>query len=378
MNAPSLSGAVLALFCLSSAACKKDPAVAEHQEHEAAHTIVSTSPLKQSFVVTQKYVCQIHSRRHIEVRALERGYLEQVLVQEGQLVKEGQLMFKILPVVYKARLHADQAELQSAEIKLRNTEELFKQNVVSEQEVALVRAEMEKAKAEVELATAELSFTEIRAPFDGIIDRQYQQQGSLTDEGDMLTTVSDNHVMWVYFNVPEADYLEFRAIPDAVARDTPQHLRLPNSKIELQLANGKVFDHPADETVTVESTFDNETGNILFRADFPNPDGLLRHGQTGTLLLHRTLADATIIPQRSTFEILDKLYVYVVGADGIAHQRHVTVAHEKDDIFVVASGLEDKERIVLDGVRQVHDGERVESEFRAPQEVLKNLKHRAE
>ncbi len=378
MNRSPIPALALGYICLSLTACKPAHHEAHGEEHEEAHLVVATSPLEREVVITQKYVCQIHSRRHIELRALERGYLEEVLVQEGQTVEQGQLMFRLLPVVYKAKLHADQAELQSAEIKLRNAEALFEKEVVSDQEVALVRAEVERAKAKVELATAELSFTEIKAPFDGIMDRQYEQQGSLTEEGDMLTTVSDNAVMWVYFNVPEADYLDFKTTPNATDPGSPQHLRVPDSKIELQLANGKVFDQAAAETITVESTFDNETGNILFRADFPNPAGLLRHGQTGTLLLHRKLANAIVIPQRSTFEILDKLYVYVVGEDGVAHQQSVTVAYEMDDVFVIESGLEGDETIVLDGVRQVHDGEPLEFEFRDPTEVLKNLKHRAE
>ncbi len=377
MHVPIVPALVLTSLCLSPAGCKHDHEADRHGDHDAAHRIVATSPLAQDVVVTRKYVCQIHSRRHIELRGLERGYLEQVLVQEGQAVKQGQLLFKLLPVVYAARLHADQAELQSAAIKLRNTEQLFRDHVVSDQEVALANAELERAKAQVELATAELAFTEIRAPFDGIVDRQFEQQGSLIEEGDILTTISDNGVMWVYFNVPEADYLDFEAMRDGDGSE-PQHLRLPNATLQLQLANGKLFGQPAAETITIESTFDHETGNILFRADFPNPDGLLRHGQTGTLLLHRQLPGAVVIPQRATFEILDKQYVYVVGEDGVAHQRRVAIAHELDDVFVVASGLEVGERIVLDGVRQVHDGDHVECEFADPREVLKRLKHRAE
>ncbi|QDV08698.1 Efflux pump periplasmic linker BepF [Planctomycetes bacterium Poly30] len=378
MRFPSASVVLLASLCLASTACKQDHGEEHEGEHEVAHTVVVTTPVAKSVVATKKYVSQIHSQRHIELRALERGYLEEVLVDEGQSVKKGQLMFKLLPVVFKAKLHGDEAELQRVEITLKNTEKLFEQKVVSDQELALVRTELEKAKAQVELATAELSFTEIRAPFDGIIDRQYEQQGSLTEEGDMLTTVSDNSVMWVYFNVPEADYLDFRVIPGAVDPDHQQRLTLPNTQIELQLASGRLFDQTADQTVTVESTFDNETGNIQFRADFPNPDGLLRHGQTGTLLIHRTLEDAVVIPQRSTFEILDKQYVYVIDEDGHAHQRRITTSHEMDDVFVIDSGLEGHEKIVLDGVRQVHDGEHVEFEFRDPEVVLGQLKHRAE
>ncbi len=337
-----------------------------------------TSPVSRDVTQTDEFVCQIHSRRHIEVRALERGYLESIKVKEGQAVKAGQLLFKLLPVIYKAKLHADQAELQGAEIALRNSQKLFDEDIVSDQELAMSKAERAKAMAKVELAKAELAFTDIRAPFDGIVDRQFEQQGSLTEEGDMLTTISDNEVMWVYFNVPESDYLDFKAIPQIDDPENPQQLVLPDTKIELELANGKVFGHDAGNTVTIESTFDSETGNIQFRADFPNPENLLRHGQTGTLLIHRKLAGAIVIPQRATFEILDKQYVYVVDAEGVVHQRKITVAHETDDLFVVESGLGVDEKIVFEGVRQVHDGEHVEGEYRDPVDVLAHLKTHAE
>ncbi len=367
---------VFASLLLPLVGCADREAEAQ-EEHGTHHPIVVTSPVATTVDTTQHYVSQIHASRHIELRALERGYLQEVRVKEGQAVKKGQTLFKLLPVVYKARLHADEAELEGAEIALRNTELLSSNNIVSDQELALAKAERERAKARVELATAELGFTNITAPFDGIIDRQYQQQGSLLEEGDILTTVSDNSQMWVYFNVPEAAYLDFQSLPNAVDPKNPHQLKLPNARIELQLANGDFFEHTAEEAVTIESTFDSETGNILFRADFPNPDRLLRHGQTGTLWIHRPLENAIVIPQRATFEILDKRYVYVV-VDGVAHQRAISVAFEMDDVFVVESGLTANDKIVLEGVRQTHDGEHVEAQFREPGEVLSNMKTHAE
>src|SRR5205814_3611527 len=144
----------------------------------------------------------------------------------------------------------------------------------------------------------------------GIVDRLHQQLGSLIKEGDILTTLSDNSVMWVYFNVREARYLEYMAAADQHKKD---------EKIELRLADGSKFPE-AGKIGAIEANFNNETGNIPFRADFPNPKRLLRHGQTGTVLIHRTLKDAIIIPQRATFEVLDKQYVFVVGEDHLAHQ----------------------------------------------------------
>ena len=143
------------------------------------------------------------------------------------------------------------------------------------------------------------------------------------------------------------------------------------------LANGTKYARPG-ELVSKGSTVNNETGNRRYRADFPNPDRLLRQGQTGKVLISHTLHGATVIPQRATFEILDKRYVYVVGKDNVVRQREIAIAHELDDIFVVRKGLDAADRIVLDGVRQVHDGEKVECEFRAPEEVLASQKHTAE
>ncbi len=365
-------------FGLVGSACSKEHRDEDHHE-EARHPIVLTTPAIMDVPTTQGYVCQIHSRRHVEVRALNEGYLQEIPVQEGQVVREGQLLFKLLPVLYQARLEADGAELRLAEINLRNTEQLNERNVVSDQELALARAERDRAKAKYERAAAEYRFTKIVAPFDGIIDRQLMQQGSLVEKGDVLTTISDNAVMWVYFNVPEADYLRFTALPGAIDPDAPQKLELPGATIQLRLANGTIFDQRGAQTLTIESEFDNETGNVKFRADFPNPERLLRHGQTGTLLIEQTLSDVLVIPQRATFEILDAQYVYVVDEDGMAHQRKIAISHELEDIYVVEDGLSADERIVLEGVRQVRDGEHLErTEFRQPEEAVSNLKHHAE
>lgn len=370
--------APLALLGLGLAGCSHGHAEDGHHE-EAHHPILVTSPAVMDVPTSRHFVCQIHSQRHIEVRALDEGYLQQIPVQEGQAVRQGQLLFKLLPTVYRARLDGDRAELHLAEINLRNTRRLAESGVVSDQELALARAERDRARAKVELAAAEYGFTEIVAPFDGIMDRQLVQEGSLIEEGDILTTISNNEVMWVYFNVPEADYLRFKMLPGANDPDNPQRLDIPNAEIQLRLANGEIFQHEANPTLTIESDFDNETGNIKFRADFPNPERLLRHGQTGTLLLNETLSDAIVIPQRATFEVLDRQYVYVVDDDGVAHQREITVAQELEDIYVIGEGLSAAEKLVFEGVRQVRDGEHLEgTEFVSPEEALSDLKHHAE
>ncbi|MGZ6073249.1 MAG: efflux RND transporter periplasmic adaptor subunit [Isosphaeraceae bacterium] len=341
----------------------------EEQRHEEHHKLVVTSPKAQDVIITQPYVCQIRSKRHIEVRALEDGYLEEILVSEGQAVKKGDVMFKIKPTLYKAKLDAELAEAHLAELEYNNTEKLFKEKaVVSQNEVLLFKAKLDRAKAKADLAQAEFDFTNVTAPFDGIVDRLHEQLGSLIKERDILTTLSDNSVMWVYFNVPEAKYLEYKASLKHENED---------QRIELKLANGDKFPQ-SGKIGAIEAKFNNETGNIPFRADFKNPDSLLRHGQTGTILIHRILHDAIVIPQRATFETLDKRYVYVVDKDDVVHQREIAIQNEMDDIFVIKKGLDVNDRIVLEGIRQVREDEKVEYEFRQPEEVIAQLKNRAE
>ena len=346
----------------------------EGEVHHEEHQILVTSPMAKDVIITQDYVCQIHSQRHINVQALESGYLEEIPVREGQAVKKGDTMFKIVQTLYKAKADAENAKARLAQLEYINTRNLNEKGGVSKNEVALFEAKLAEARANAELAGAELNFATIKAPFDGIVDRLQEQQGSLVKEGDILTTLSDNSTMWVYFNVPEKRYLEYMA-------EVGQNKESPD--IELRLANLNKFKYtghidPAHNVGAIEAKFNNETGNIAFRADFPNPDRLLRHGQTGTVVISRQLTGAIVIPQRATYETLAKRYVYVVDAENVVHQREINIQYEVEDNFVIDKGVDVKDKIIFEGIRQVHDGEKVEYQFVQPDKVMKDQKHHAE
>ena len=299
-------------------AAKSSGATSPRSENEQKRRkIVLTSPKATDVAVTRQYVCQIHAQRHINIRALEKGSLAEIKVTEGEAVKKGDLMFTIVPTPNKANPDAESVN--------------------------------------------------VRAPFEGIVDRLHEQLGSLIKEGDILTTLTDSSVMWVYFNVSERQYLEYMA-------NAKQH---EEDKIELLLANQTKFPQPGKMSA-IEGHFSNETGNIAFRADFPNPDRLLRHGQTGTIVIHRKVHDATVIPMQATFENMDKRFVYVVDEDDVVHRREILVENELDDMFLIKKGVGVGDRIVLEGIRQLRDGEKVEYEFRRPEEVLRKLKDHAE
>ncbi len=333
----------------------------EHEKQEEAKFMV-TSPVRKDTLVYNEYVCQIRSTQHIEVRALEKGYLQNIYVDEGQLVHKGQLMFQIMPLVYRAEMQKSAAEVKFAEIEYQNTKSLADSNIVSKNELALSEARLNKAKAELDLAQTRLGFTRLCAPFDGIMDRFHVRQGSLVDEGELLTTLSDNRKMWVYFNVPEAEYLDY-----SMQKKSGKPL-----EVKLQLANSRMFDH-IGVVETIEADFNNETGNIAFRATFENPDGMLRHGETGNILMPVPLKDALLIPQKSTFEILDKKFVYVIDEHNIVHSREITVGTEVPHLYAVTSGLKENDKILVEGLRKVKNGDEIAVDFHTQRQILKDL-----
>lgn len=322
------------------------------EEHEKEATFMVTSPIQQDTTIYKEYVAQIHSASHIELRSQEKGYLQNIYVDEGQFVKKGQLMFKLMPAIYEAEVAKAKAEVNFAEIEYKNTKGLAENNVVSQNELALAKARLDKAKAELSLAQAHLGFTEIRAPFDGIMDKFHTRLGSLVDEGELLTSLSDNRKMWVYFNVAESEYLDYI-----------QKVKSKNQqKVLLQMANKQTFDIPG-VVETIEADFNNETGNIAFRATFPNPKGILRHGETGNILMPVDLKNAIIIPQKSTFDVLDKKYVYIVDDKGVLKATQITIAQEIPHLYVVGSGLTANDKILAEGLGKVKNNEKIKFTF---------------
>jgi membrane fusion protein (multidrug efflux system) len=349
-----------ALLCHASCHSKK-----EEKEEVSKYTVTSPAVMDTSF--TKEYVSQIRSVRNIEIRAQEKGFLQNIYVDEGQSVKQGQLLFRIMPKVYEAELLKAQSEARAAEIELTNARTLADKNIVSKNEQALAQAKLDHARAEIALAKLHLSFTEIRAPFSGTIDRIPKKLGSLIDEGELLTSLSDNSQMYAYFNVSEPEYLNYQ---------THIKERADNS-VKLLLANNEEL--PYNGTVeTIESEFDHETGNIAFRARFPNPDKLLRNGETGKVRMRVPLRNALIIPQKATYEIQDKIYVFVVDKNNTVRSRNISIAGEMPDLYVVSSGISADDRILLEGVQKVKEDDKIKYAYLAPQDVISKLRLKAE
>ncbi len=335
----------------------------EHAKHEESEFIVS-SPIRIDTSINKEYVCQISASNHIELRSLERGYLQKTFVDEGQHVKQGQPMFQLMPLIYQAETEKSKADVEYAEIEYQNTKSLSDKNIVSPQELALAKAKLDREKADLKLTNTHLGLTTIKAPFSGIMDKFQMRLGSLVDEGDLLTTISDNSKLWVYFNVPEAEYLDYAV---RIKKEGPQ-------KVKLLMANNEIFNHDG-LFETIEADFNNETGNIAFRATFPNPEGILRHGETGTILMPSHVKNALLIPQEATFDILDKKFVFVVDKNGVIQTRQITVGLEMPHIYTVISGLSQNDKILVEGLRKVKNGDHIKTKFRPYRDVIEELKN---
>ncbi len=337
------------------------------EEKEEATIYPVTTPVKMDTVIDKEFVAQIRSVKNIEVRAQEKGFLEKIYVDEGQYVHQGQTLFRIMPQLYQAELLKAKAEVEQATIELRNASTLANNNIVSKNERAMAKAKLDAANAEAKLAQIHLSFTDIKAPFSGIINRLPLRLGSLVDEGDLLTSLSDNTNMYTYFNVSEPEYINYQT---NVATRGSQN-------VNLIMANGDTFPQ-SGEIQTITGEFDNETGNIAFRAKFPNPDKLLRNGQTGKVRMTLPLKNALIIPQKATYEIQDQKYVFVVDNKGVVKSRNIKVAYELPDVYVVGYGLSTGDKILLEGVQKVKDDQKVQVKAQDPKKVLQSLKLKAE
>lgn len=325
-----------------------------------------THPIVMDTAYTTDYVADIQAVQHVELKAKVDGYLEKIHVDEGQVVKKGQLLFSISNQQYEAELLKATAQLKSAiaeaktaEVELKNVTELVEKNVISETQREMAQSKLDALKAKIEEAKSDeataklnLSYAEIKAPFDGIIDRIPNKVGSLVEEGTSLTTISDNQKVYAYFNVSEKEYLDIM-ISGKGTEDEKVSLILANN--EPYLFEGKIE--------TVESKVDKTTGNIAFRASFSNPNQLLKHGFTGKIRIKHQMKDALIIPQVATMESQDKMFVYVLDAENTVKRKSITPKLRLPHLYIIESGLTVSDKILYKGLQHVREGVKIETEL---------------
>lgn len=321
----------------------------------------------QSAELQTTYPATIRGMQDVEIRPKVSGFITKLCVKEGQAVKAGQLLFVIDNVTYaaavrqaKAAVNSAKAQLNTARLTYNNNEKLFKNNVIGSYELQSAKNNMQAAAAALAQAEASyvsakenLSYCYVTSPASGVIGDLPYRVGALVSASSQqpLTTVSNISTMQVYFSMTEKELLDMTKTAGGLhtaIKDYPA--------VKLQLADGTIYDHPG-RVATVSGVIDATTGSVSMRADFPNPQHLLKSGGSGSIVVPHVSSSAIVIPQYAVAQVQDKHFVYIVGKDNKVKYSAVTVDPQDDGKnFIITSGLKVGDRIVVNGISSLTDG----------------------
>ncbi len=321
----------------------------------------------QSAELQTTYPATIRGMQDVEIRPKVSGFITKLCVKEGQTVKAGQLLFVIDNVTYaaavrqaKAAVNSAKAQLNTARLTYNNNEKLFKNNVIGSYELQSAKNNMQAAAAALAQAEASyvsakenLSYCYVTSPASGVIGDLPYRVGALVSASSQqpLTTVSNISTMQVYFSMTEKELLDMTKTAGGLhtaIKDYPA--------VKLQLADGTIYDHPG-RVATVSGVIDVTTGSVSMRADFPNPQHLLKSGGSGSIVVPHVSSSAIVIPQDAVAQVQDKHFVYIVGKDNKVKYSAVTVDPQDDGKnFIITSGLKVGDRIVVNGISSLTDG----------------------
>lgn len=358
----AIAGALAAATALSSCGGSGDPRAALAAAQNATPEVEVLTVAPGSSDLNHTYPTTIKGKTDIDIRPLVTGFVTKVHVQEGDHVRKGQTLFTLDQVQYQAAVSQAEAAVNSAKIavdnarlQVNNQRQLFEKNIISDytytvakNQLATAEASLANANAALTTARKNLSYTVVTAPSDGVIGSIPNKEGTLASPSMQipLTTVSDNSEVYAYFSLNEKDMLELtdggtRSLASAIAG-------MP--AVKLQLADGTIYG-PEGKVATVSGIIDQSTGASNVRARFANPSGVLRSGSTGTILIPSHQNNVIIVPQKATYEVQDKRFVYALNDSNKTVPVAITVgALDNGKDFVVTSGLQPGQRIVVEGV----------------------------
>jgi len=330
------------------------------------YPVIAVKP--QSTQLFKDYPTKLQGQQTVEIRSKITGYIEQILVDEGAFVHKGQVLFRInandvLATVRsaEAQVKVAEAEVFTAQVNVEKTKPLVEKNIISKFDLQSVEstlkskeAQLAQAKANLENANANLQYTRITSPADGTIGTFPFRVGSLVSSStsEPLTTVSNTMNMYAYFSFNEKEFLSItKGLEGKNLQD--KFTKLPG--VSLIMADNSVYDKPG-RIETASGLVDPQTGAINVRASFPNSDGLLRSGGSGLVRIPQFVDSALIIPQKTTYELQGKFFVYVVGDSSKVHNTEIEVlVGNLKDSYVVTSGLKAGDQVVLEGIASLRN-----------------------
>ena len=332
----------------------------------------------------QEFSASLEGAVNVEIRPQVDGYLEKIYVDEGAYVKAGQPLFRINDRPHReqlasahASLSAAQANMEKAQLEVDRLTPLVQNNVVSDVQLKTAQSSYQTAKANVAQARATVSnaeinlgYTLIKAPVGGYISRIPFKTGSLVgrNETQPLTVLSDIHEIYAYFSLSEIDFLQFK---EEVEGNTLEEKIKNLPPVELVLADDSAYPEKGKIEV-VEGQFDKTMGTISFRATFPNAKGLLRSGNTGRIRLPRQLNNVLAVPQEATFELQDKVLVFIVADSNKVASKPIAIEGQNTNYYFVRNGLQPGNKLVLTGLSRLRDGAVIDPQVQPMDSLLKS------
>lgn len=321
------------------------------------------------------YIGTIEGKVNVEIRPQVEGILQEIYVDEGSFVQQGQKMFKVDASAYQevlnnmlATQNVAKAKLENAKLEVERLKPLVDNDVISDVKLKSARSDYDVAKASLDQTAAAVrsaqintGFTIIKAPVSGYIGRLPKRIGNLVTKGDKeaLTILSDVQQVYVYFSMNEADFLYFsklKAKEDSamgIKYDKNNQLKFP--EISLILADGEAYSKKG-HVDAINGQVDRTTGAISLRAIFTNDDNILRSGSTGTLKISETKKGVIQIPQIATSDLQDKTFVYVLNAQNKAERKSIKIAGKSKDNYIISEGLAIGDRVLLSGLDKITEG----------------------
>jgi membrane fusion protein, multidrug efflux system len=316
----------------------------------------------------QEFTASIEGSKDIEIRPQVNGYIDKIYVDEGARVKKGQALFQINDRPYRealnnaiASLSAAKANLATAEINVSKLKPLVESNVISEVQFKTAqsaydaaRANVSQTQANVQNARINVGYTLIKAPADGFIGRIIYKTGSLvgTSTEEPLTVLSDINKIHAYFSLSENDFIHFK---NDFAGNTIEEKIKNMPEVELVLSDNSIYPKKG-KVQTVSGQFNNTIGAISFRATFENANGLLRSGNTGKIRIPRSSNTSLIVPQEATFELQDKVFVFILSDSNKVNSVPIHVAGTSGNYYLVDQGISPGQKIVYAGLDRLRDG----------------------
>lgn len=312
---------------------------------------------KQDAVIYEEYTTNLEGQQNVEIRPKVNGFIQKIYIDEGQVVKKGQILFKLETETLNEDASAAKANVTAAQVEVDRLKPLVERKIISNVLLETAKAKLAQSKSAYGSIAANIGFGTIVSPVNGVIGSLPYREGSLVSATSQmpLTTVSDSRIIRAYFSMNEKQVLNFNRTFEgetmaAKLKNTPP--------VSLLLVDGSEYEHKG-KLETVNGLVNATTGTTQFRADFPNPQAILRSGSSGILRLPVEYKNVIVVPQNAVFDVQGKQTIYVVEKDNTVKSRIIKTSTTSGLNFIVSEGLTEGDVVVVEGASKLREGQQI-------------------